>query len=246
MQAAYGVVRVSNKTADQGNGFDVAMTDTTDKSEDGSKDSDKTEKKEKTDQKSDAKKDNSVKEEDKKEETLPTLDLTKNEAKKSTRKKSSSSSASSSSSGNAGNTTTNGSNSTWKPCMRFGYDFKLPTGADFEGCEWNYGTAENALAYTLSPKDKTNHIKNPEGNDADVYRSNIVFTKLGSANYENNVYARVLVKYTLNGKSYSKMGTSIDTRTVKEVADKIIAPNSEASQKQKDYATEILRTISSK
>ena len=146
MQAAYGVVRVSNKTADQGNGFDVAMTDTTDKSEDGSKDSDKTEKKEKTDQKSDAKKDNSVKEEDKKEETLPTLDLTKNEAKKSTRKKSSSSSASSSSSGNAGNTTTNGSNSTWKPCMRFGYDFKLPTGADFEGCEWYYGTAENALA----------------------------------------------------------------------------------------------------
>ena len=84
--AAYGIVRVSNKTADKENGFDVAMTDTTDKSEDGSKDSDKTEKKEKTDQKSDAKKDDSVKEEDKKEETLPTLDLTKNEAKKSTRK----------------------------------------------------------------------------------------------------------------------------------------------------------------
>ena len=60
--AAYGIVRVSNKTADKENGFDVAMTDTTDKSEDGSKDSDKTEKKEKTDQKSDAKKDDSVKE----------------------------------------------------------------------------------------------------------------------------------------------------------------------------------------
>ena len=44
--AAYGIVRVSNKTADKENGFDVAMTDTTDKSEDGSKDSDKTEKKE--------------------------------------------------------------------------------------------------------------------------------------------------------------------------------------------------------
>lgn len=42
--AAYGIVRVSNKTADKENGFDVAMTDTTDKSEDGSKDSDKTEK----------------------------------------------------------------------------------------------------------------------------------------------------------------------------------------------------------
>ena len=32
--AAYGIVRVSNKTADKENGFDVAMTDTTDKSED--------------------------------------------------------------------------------------------------------------------------------------------------------------------------------------------------------------------
>ena len=29
--AAYGIVRVSNKTADKENGFDVAMTDTTDK-----------------------------------------------------------------------------------------------------------------------------------------------------------------------------------------------------------------------
>ena len=45
--AAYGIMRVSNKTADKGNGFDVAMTDTDDKSEDGLKDSDKTEKKEK-------------------------------------------------------------------------------------------------------------------------------------------------------------------------------------------------------
>lgn len=130
-----------------------------------------------------------------------------------------------------------------KTCMRFGYDFKLPENAEFEGCEWYYGTAEDALNYTLLPQDKTNHIKNPEGNDPDVYRSNIVFTKLGSANYKNNVYARVLVKYTLNGKSYSKMGTSIDTRTVKEVADKITNPNSDASEEQKAYAQGILGTI---
>lgn len=130
-----------------------------------------------------------------------------------------------------------------KTCMRFGYDFKLPENAEFEGCEWYYGTAEDALNYTLLPQDKTNHIKNPEGNDPDVYRSNIVFTKLGSANYKNNVYARVLVKYTLNGKSYSKMGTSIATRTVKEVADKITSPNSDASEEQKAYAQGILGTI---
>lgn len=43
--AVYGIVRVSNKTADKGSGFDVAMTDTTDKSKEESKDSDQAEKK---------------------------------------------------------------------------------------------------------------------------------------------------------------------------------------------------------
>ena len=43
-----------------------------------------------------------------------------------------------------------------KTCMRFGYDFKLPENAEFEGCEWYYGTAEDALNYTLLPQDKTN------------------------------------------------------------------------------------------
>ena len=87
--AVYGIVRVSNKTADKGSGFDVAMTDTTDKSKEESKDSDQAEKKKKTDQKTDTKKEESV-EEEKKEETLPTLDLTKNQAKKSVQKKSNS------------------------------------------------------------------------------------------------------------------------------------------------------------
>ena len=82
-----GIVRVSNKTADKGSGFDVAMTDTTDKSRKEAKDSDQAEKKEKTDQKTDTKKEEPAKE-DQKEETLPTLDLTKNQAKKSVQKKS--------------------------------------------------------------------------------------------------------------------------------------------------------------
>ena len=125
-----------------------------------------------------------------------------------------------------------------KTCMRFGYDFTLPTGATFEGCEWYYGTAKNALAHILQPQE-TKYIMNPENKGSNFYRSNIVFTNLESANYENNVYARVLVKYTLNGKSYSKMGTFIDTRTVKEVAESI-ANSGNASEKQKNYAKGIL------
>lgn len=129
-----------------------------------------------------------------------------------------------------------------KTCMRFGYDFTLPTGATFEGCEWYYGTAKNALAHILQPKE-TKYIMNPENKGSNFYRSNIVFTNLESANYENNVYARVLVKYTLNGKSYSKMGSFIDTRTVKEVAESI-ANSDNASKKQKNYANRILDTMS--
>lgn len=125
-----------------------------------------------------------------------------------------------------------------KTCMRFGYDFTLPTGATFEGCEWYYGTAKNVLAHILQPQE-TKYIMNPENKGSNFYRSNIVFTNLESANYENNVYARVLVKYTLNGKSYSKMGSFIDTRTVKEVAESI-ANSGNASEKQKNYAKGIL------
>lgn len=128
-----------------------------------------------------------------------------------------------------------------KTCMRFGYDFTLPTGATFEGCEWYYGTAKNALAHILQPQE-TKYIMNPENKGSNFYRSNIVFTNLESANYENNVYARVLVKYTLNGKSYSKMGSFIDTRTVKEVAESI-ANSDNASKKQKNYANGILNTM---
>lgn len=126
--------------------------------------------------------------------------------------------------------------------MRYGYDFTLPDGATFVGCEWYYGTAENALVNTLQPKE-TKYITNPDSKGTKVYRSNIVFTNLGSTNYENNVYARVLVKYTLNGKSYSKMGSSIDTRTVKAVAESI-RDSKDASEKQKIYANGILGTIS--
>ena len=129
-----------------------------------------------------------------------------------------------------------------KTCMRFGYDFTLPTGAVFEGCEWYYGTADDALTYTLQPEE-TKYIMNPENKGSDVYRSNIVFTNLGSMNYNKNVYARVLVKYTVNGKSYSKMGSFIDTRKVKEIAESI-RDSADASKDQKTYAKGLLSEIS--
>ena len=122
--------------------------------------------------------------------------------------------------------------------MRYGYDFTLPDGATFVGCEWYYGTSADNLTNSLIP-DSTKYITNPDNKGEQVYRSNIVFTNIGKANYKSNVYSRILVKYTLNGKNYSKMGSSIDTRTVKEVAESI-ANSGNASEKQKNYAKGIL------
>ena len=126
--------------------------------------------------------------------------------------------------------------------MRYGYDFTLPDGATFVGCEWYYRTSADNLTNSLIP-DSTKYITNPDNKGEQVYRSNIVFTNIGKANYKSNVYSRILVKYTLNGKSYSKMGSFIDTRTVKEVAESI-ANSDNASDKQKRYANGILATIS--
>ena len=78
--------------------------------------------------------------------------------------------------------------------MRYGYDFTLPDGATFVGCEWYYGTSSKNLTTLLRPV-STKYITNPDNKGEQVYRSNIVFTNIGKANYKSNVYSRILVKY---------------------------------------------------
>ena len=78
--------------------------------------------------------------------------------------------------------------------MRYGYDFTLPDGATFVGCEWYYGTSADNLTNSLIP-DSTKYITNLNNKGAEVYRSNIVFTNIGKANYKSKVYSRILVKY---------------------------------------------------
>ena len=129
-----------------------------------------------------------------------------------------------------------------KTSMRYGYDFKLPEEAKFVGCDWYYGTSVDNLTNLLN-RVPTKHIIYQDEEGADVYRSNIVFTGIGKDNYQSNVYSRILVKYTLGEKNYSKMGSFIDTRTVEEVANKIIDPNSGANETQKTYANGILNAI---
>ena len=121
--------------------------------------------------------------------------------------------------------------------MRFGYDFKLPEASSekdeisFKGCTWYYGVAEDDLKNTFSP-DKTNFITNPDKKGAEYYRSNIVFTNLSSGAYKRSVYARILVKYTVNGKERSVMGTFVDSRSVSMIVEGILA-NTNADQTEK-------------
>ena len=128
-----------------------------------------------------------------------------------------------------------------KTSMRYGYDFTLPEEAAFVGCEWYYGTSADALTATLTPV-STKYITNPDNKGSNTYRSNIVFTKIGKNNYKSNIYSRVLVKYTLNGKNYSKMSSFIDTRTVEKIA-KEIAGSDKSTPKEKTYAAGILSEI---
>ena len=131
--------------------------------------------------------------------------------------------------------------------MRFGYDFKLPEASSekdeisFKGCTWYYGVAEDDLKNTFSP-DKTNFITNPDKKGAEYYRSNIVFTNLSSGAYKRSVYARILVKYTVNGKERSVMGTFVDSRSVSMIVEGILA-NTNADQTEKDYALKIKDAI---
>ena len=76
----------------------------------------------------------------------------------------------------------------------YGYDFILPDGATFVGCEWYYGTSSKNLTTLLRPV-STKYITNLNNKGAEVYRSNIVFTNIGKANYKSKVYSRILVKY---------------------------------------------------
>ena len=87
-----------------------------------------------------------------------------------------------------------------------------------------------------------NFITNPDKKGAEYYRSNIVFTNLSSGAYKRSVYARILVKYTVNGKERSVMGTFVDSRSVSMIVEGILA-NTNADQTEKDYAQKIKDAI---
>lgn len=124
----------------------------------------------------------------------------------------------------------NGETDNTKTSMRFGYDFKLPTGTTFDSCEWYYGTTASDLQRSLAPGAATKKIENPTATKQGYIRSNIVFTNIAKTNFAKDIYARVLVNYTKDGKTYSKMGAYVDQNSVNSIAEKIRMDGSETEK----------------
>ena len=133
----------------------------------------------------------------------------------------------------------NGGTDYTKTSMRFGYDFQLPPNTEFNSCEWYYGTTANDLRLSLTPGANTKKIINPTEEKQGYIRSNIVFTNIAKANFDRNIFARVLVKYTKDGKTYSKMGAYVDQNSVSSIAEKI---KNSGSETEKNYVNELTKT----
>lgn len=135
--------------------------------------------------------------------------------------------------------TANGETDYTKTSMRFGYDFKLPADTTFDSCAWYYGTTANDLRLSLTPGANTKKIENPTATKQGYIRSNIVFTNIAKANFDRDIFARVLVKYTKDGKTYSKMGAYVNQNSVSSIAEKI---KNSGSETEKNYVNELTKT----
>lgn len=122
-------------------------------------------------------------------------------------------------------------------CMRFGYEFELPDNAEFAGCEWYYGASADDLSIPFAPQN-TKYQKNANGK----YSSNIVFTGIDKDHYKDSIYVRVVVKYTLDGETYSKQEVLVNDRSVEKIA-RTIVENAEEGSDEWNYAKEIVDVI---
>ena len=105
--------------------------------------------------------------------------------------------------------------------------------------EWYYGTTASDLKLSLTPGANTKKIENPTATKQGYIRSNIVFTNIAKANFDRDIFARVLVKYTKDGKTYSKMGAYVDQNSVSSIAEKI---KNSGSETEKNYVNELTKT----
>lgn len=117
-----------------------------------------------------------------------------------------------------------------KTCMRFKYRVTLPEGAELVSWSWDlkYGTIEG----------KTFKIEGVnKSDDGQGFTSNLVITGIGKNYYSEIDQTKMTVVYkTASGEMVTYMESDWNSRSVKEITDKILAPGSGATADEIAYA----------
>ena len=118
--------------------------------------------------------------------------------------------------------------------MRFGYKLIIPENITATW-EWNYGIDKNNLSGNVKG---VNYIQK------NGYKiSNIVVTGIPAENYETPIYSQLVVKYTTEAGNEYTYTDSIRERTVKYVADGIVADTEHETEDSIAYAKKLLEQI---
>lgn len=121
-----------------------------------------------------------------------------------------------------------------KTSLRFGYKIYLPEGATLNSWSWQYTTTNPNNPVTGIGKNKTVE------EDGSI-NANLVITGIPSNYYDLVLTAKMKIEYTLaDGTVCTLEETVVRERSVNIVAENILA-SKEATQTEKDYATNILQ-----
>jgi hypothetical protein len=121
-----------------------------------------------------------------------------------------------------------------KTSLRFGYKIYLPEGATLNSWSWQYTTTNPNQPMTGNGINKT-------VNDDGSINANLVITGIPSTYYDLVLTAKMKIVYTLaDGTEYTLEETVVRERSVDMVAENILE-SQEATQKEIDYATNILQ-----
>ena len=83
---------------------------------------------------------------------------------------------------------------------------------------WNYSSD---LKLELNTGCEYKEDRKSDSNEArGISVSTLYFTNIAKANFDRACFAEVTVKYTKDGKTYSKMGAYVDQNSVSSIAEK--------------------------
>ena len=120
--------------------------------------------------------------------------------------------------------------------LRFGYEIKLPEGAELNTWYWDYSV--NGQPELTSRLRGHNMIIHEDGS----ITSNLVITGIPSKYYDRDLYAQLTITYILNGETVTVTESMVQKRSVAEVANAILEDET-ATDKERAYAQGIVDVL---